>query len=271
VSFVRRHRVLMFFLLAYALAWGAIPWWGFFGAGALAAAVVTAVVTEGRPGLRRIGARLVRWRVSWVWYAVALAVPLGIWMVAVLLNVALGAAAPPSASLTPWHGLPLALGLHLVGGFGGPLTEEAGFRGFAQPELQRHRSRLGATAIMALLVSGWHAPLWLMDPSPARPTGFITAIAVTFWYAWLFDRGGQSALLTLLAHAVEGGGWVRDLWAPGNDRDAVMLTHAVAWCLVALVLLLVDRRFWVQHPDPDPTTAAVTDLAGPVGSGRNPP
>ena len=37
MSFVRRHRVLCFFVLAYVLAWGAIPWDSFFAPGALLA------------------------------------------------------------------------------------------------------------------------------------------------------------------------------------------------------------------------------------------
>ena len=73
MSFLRRHRVLCFFVLAYVLAWGAIPWNSFFAPGALLAAVIVVAVTEGLPGLRQVGARLIRWRVNWVWYALAIA------------------------------------------------------------------------------------------------------------------------------------------------------------------------------------------------------
>jgi membrane protease YdiL (CAAX protease family) len=48
---------------------------------------------------------------------------------------------------------PGALGMHIVSPVGGPLMEEPSFRGFAQPELQRTRSRLGATAIMAVAIA----------------------------------------------------------------------------------------------------------------------
>jgi len=30
ISFIKRHRVISFFVLAYALTWGAIPWNSFF-------------------------------------------------------------------------------------------------------------------------------------------------------------------------------------------------------------------------------------------------
>ena len=94
MELVRRHRVLCFFVLAYVLAWGAIPWGSFFAPGALIAALVVAGLADGWSGLRDIGARLIRWRVSWVWYALAVAVPLGAHALAVGLNIGAGASAP---------------------------------------------------------------------------------------------------------------------------------------------------------------------------------
>src|SRR3712207_3537592 len=91
---VRRHPLLAFVVLAYALAWGAIPWDSFWAFSPLVSAVVVVGVTEGRPGLRRLGARLVRWRVAWWWYAAAVAVPIGMQLSAVGANVATGAGAP---------------------------------------------------------------------------------------------------------------------------------------------------------------------------------
>jgi uncharacterized protein len=249
MSFVRRHRVACFFVLAYILAWGAIPWNSFFAPGALLAAVIIVAVTEGVPGLRRVGARLIRWRVHWVWYALAVAVPLSVHAVAVSLNLALGAPAPSFAFLAPWYALPLALGLHMVSPFGGPLMEEPSFRGFAQPELQLTHSPLAATAIMAVAISGWHAPLFLMGTFGAHPIGFITTAAVTFWYAWLFNHASGSSLLTLIAHGVEGGVLLSAFWGPGADLERLQWTYAIAWCLVTLVLLVADRRFWVRRPD----------------------
>ena len=226
MSFLRRHRVLFFFVLAYVLAWGAIPWNSFSAPGALIAAVIVVAVTEGLSGLRQVGARLIRWRVSWIWYALAIAVPLAVHLASVSANVALGAAAPSLGLLDPWYGLPLALGMHIVSPFGGPLMEEPSFRGFAQPELQRNRSRLAATAIMALVITGWHAPLFFMPVFQTPPIGFVTIVAVTFWYAWLFNHAAGSSLLTLIAHGVEGGVQDTAFWSPGADLDRLNWTYA---------------------------------------------
>lgn len=264
MSFIRRHRVLCFFVLSYVLAWGAIPWNSFFGPGALLAAIIVVVLSEGLPGLRRVGARLIRWRVNWIWYALAFAVPLGVHAVAVSMNVALGASVPSLAFLSPWYSLPLALGIHMIDPTGGPLMEEPSFRGFAQPELQRNRSRLAATAIMGVAIGGWHGPLFFMPAFDAHPIGFLTTVAVTVWYAWLFNHASGSSLLTLIAHGVEGGVLVGSFWAAGPDLTRLNYTYALAWSLVALRLLIIDRRFWVDRSAADATPRVVPEQLAPA-------
>ena len=253
IDFIRRHRVASFFVLAYFLTWGAIPWNSFFAPGALIAALVVVLLTEGPRGLLTLGARLIRWRVSWVWYALAIGVPLLVHLVSISVNAALGASAPSLTLLTPWYGLPLAIALHIISPFGGPLMEEPSFRGFAQPELQKDRSRLTATAIMAVMITGWHAPLFFMPVFEAPPIGFLTTLAVTFWYAWLFNHASGSVLLTLIAHGTEGAVETNDLWGSGPDLTRLNYVYAAVWCLVAVGLVVLNRRFWtatapVEHP-----------------------
>ncbi len=271
MTFLRRHRVAGFFVLAYALTWWAVPWDSFFAPGALLAALIVIFLTEGLPGLRRLGSRVIRWRVSWIWYVLAVAVPLGVHLASILANMGLGASAPSLDQLTPLYGLPLAIGIHIVDPFGGPLMEEPSFRGFAQPELQKSHSRLAATAILAVLISGWHAPLFFMPVFEAHPIGFATTVGVTFWYAWLFNHASGSVLLTMIAHGVEGSVETNDLWGAGADLERLNWTYAIAWCLVALGLVVVDRRFWAyrepgapdtETPADGPTTAPMTASHG---------
>ncbi len=188
---------MVFFVLAYALAWGAIPWNSFFAPGVLLAALIVVTLTEGLSGLKALGARLIRWRVSWVWYALAIGVPLLVHLASVAINVGLGAPPPSLGMLSPWYSLPMAIALHALSPTGGPLMEEPSFRGYAQPELQVHHSPIVATTIMAVLVTGWHAPLFFMPVFDAHPIGAVTTVAVTFWYAWLFNHASGSSLLTL--------------------------------------------------------------------------
>jgi len=267
-SFVRRHRVACFFVLAYFLTWGAIPWNSFWTPGALIAAIVVVLITEGPRGLLTLGSRLIRWRVSWVWYALAIGVPLFVHFASISFNVVLGATAPSLTLLTPWYGLPLAIALHIISPFGGALMEEPSFRGFAQPELQKGRSRLAATAIMAVLVAGWHLPLFFMPVFETPLIGFVTTLAVTFWYAWLFNHASGSSLLTLIAHGTEGAIETNSLWGPGADLDRLNYVYAAVWCLVALALVVLNHRFWTHQDPADPPVLADAAVPADTGPGR---
>lgn len=241
---VRRHRVLFFFLLAYALSWAAVPFGSFFAPGALVAALVVISVTEGVPGLAALGRRLLRWRVNAVWYVLAVAVPLLVHAAAVAANLGLGATRPSLDQFSPWSGVVLAVGLNVV--LGGPLSEEPSFRGFAQVDLQNTRTPLVATALLAVAITGWHLPLFFLPSFGLSPVEALATVAVTFWYGWLFNRAAASVLIVLIAHAVEGsvdaGAW----WSSGAAQSRQAALYTAAWCLVAVVLLLADRHFWMR-------------------------
>ena len=97
MSVIRRHPVLTF--SSSPTPWlGRPPWHSFFAPGVLIAALIVVSLTEGVAGLKAMGARLIRWRVSWIWYALALAVPLAVKFAAIGLNSALGASVPASRS-----------------------------------------------------------------------------------------------------------------------------------------------------------------------------
>ena len=97
MSAVRRHPLITFFVLTYALTWGFLPF-GIFGAtGPLIAALIVIPITQGVAGLKELGLRMIRWRVRWTWYALAIGLPLAVFLVEVALNVALGAGAPSLA------------------------------------------------------------------------------------------------------------------------------------------------------------------------------
>lgn len=246
MTFIRNHPVATFFVLAYALAWGAVPFGSFFAPGALIAALVVVCLTEGLAGLKSVGARLIRWRVRWVWYVAAIAVPLIVHFVTISMNTALGASAPDSGQFTPFYGLAMVIGMNMVDPMGGPFSEEPSFRGYAQPRLQAKRTPLAATAIMAAAITGWHLPLFLISSFGLQPFEALTTVAVTFWYAWLFNHAAGSVLITLIAHATEGSINTEDLWPSGADATRETWLYVAVWCAVAVTLLIVSRRFWTS-------------------------
>jgi membrane protease YdiL (CAAX protease family) len=241
------------------ISWGFLPFEavGFVAGGPFIAALIVAPLTQGWAGLRDLGSRIIRWRVRWYWYALAIGLPLAVHLANVVLNVALlGAPAPSLAQFSPVYAVLVVFAVRLINPADGPLGEEPGWRGFAQPRLQAERPPLLAILILAVLVTVWHVPTFILEAG-LKPFfilgGVLATIAVTFWYGWLFDRTGGSVLMTLIAHATEGSIQVGALW-PAFAAGRIVLVYAAVWCVVAIALVVVDWRFW---RGPAPASATV--------------
>jgi len=264
-SAVRRYPLVAFFGLAYALAWwgwplyavGVVPEPLFFACGPLIAALIVVSVTEGRVGLRSLGSRLLRWRVGWIWYVVALGLPLAVRLLSAELNVALGAPAVAFSGLA-WSSFALVFGMRLINPLDGPLGEEPGWRGYALPRLQINRSPMVAAVFLAALVAGWHLPLVAMGQ--LAPVGLPATFAITIVYVWLFNRTGGSVLLTMLFHSCQGALQPGDHWFTGTVLARQQWLEFLAWSAVAAGVLLLDRTAWRQAPD------SAKDLVPPLAA-----
>jgi hypothetical protein len=247
LSVVKRHPIVTFFVLTYAISWAFLPLEAvrFLPSGPLIAALIVIPLTQGWAGLKQLGLRMIRWRVRWYWYVVALSLPLAVFLATAGLNVAAGAGVPSLAfsSVTTFL---MLFAVRLVNPADGPLGEHPGWNGVALPSLQADRSPLLATMILAPLVSLWHLPLFFLEEGGLQPPilvgGLVTTMAVTFWYAWLFNHTRGSVLMVVVAHSVEGTlqaqGWI----------------YMGVWLAVAIGLVVFDRKAWRAPAPAEATT-----------------
>jgi uncharacterized protein len=259
MSAVRRHPLITFFVLTYALTWWAVPFGGFIPTGPLLAALIVIPITQGLSGLRELGSRIIRWRVRWHWYALAIGLPLAVHLLTVGLNVGLGAHAPSLAQFSPLSGLILVFAVRLINPLDGPMGEEPGWRGFALPGLQTTLSPLVTTMILAVLITGWHLPTFLLEGF--QPSifvgGVVGTVAVTFWYTWLFNHTGGSVLLVLVAHSIQGTIKIGAPWSASADVAQALLVYAFVASAVAIGLVIFDRKAWRGPAAAETTTPPV--------------
>src|SRR5918995_3075836 len=95
MSILKRYPLTSFFILAYAITWAGIPFGWFFTFRPLLAALIVVGLTQGKAGLREWGSRLIRWRVGWVWYVLAITVPAAVLAVTFGVSLSAGVGAPP--------------------------------------------------------------------------------------------------------------------------------------------------------------------------------
>jgi membrane protease YdiL (CAAX protease family) len=267
MSWVKRYPLITFFVLTYAIGWGLIPFWTFAAFSPLVAALIVIPLTQGVAGLKELGWRMIRWRVRWYWYVVAIAIPLAVVALTAGLNVALGASAPSLAGVGSLTTILLMFAIRLVNPGDGPLGEEPGWRGFALPGLQSTLSPLVSTVILGVLVTGWHVPILFLEEGALQPSiivGYLLgSFAVTFFYTWLFNHTGGSVLMTLVSHAAQGTIQIGALWPAGADFAQANLLFGVVASAVAIGLVVFDRKAW-RGPAPAPATTVLPREATPA-------
>ena len=251
-TWIRQHRLVAFFVLAYTLSWWPWPLYAagvapapFLEIGPLLAALIVIGLADGLAGLRELGSRILRWRVRWYWYGVALGFPLVIRAVAAAMNVGFGAPVPVLGQLA-WSSFLMVFAIRVINPMEVPMAEEPGWRGFALPALQANRSPLTATLILGVLASGWHLPLVFVGV--LGPIGLVGTVAVTFVYTWLFNHTDGSVLMTLLFHAVEGSISFGDLGFVGADATRMEYLYTFTLVLAAVALVAFDRNAWRRAP-----------------------
>jgi uncharacterized protein len=254
VSWVRQHRLTSFFVLAYLVSW--TPWafdaagmslgTPFFPGGPLVAALVVIAVADGRRGFRELGSRLIRWRVGWVWYAVALGLPVLMVLATGVVTWWLGAPAPDLSAIA-WTDVALVLAVRMVNPTDSALGEEPGFRGYALPHLQDRWSPLASAGVLGVLTAGWHIPLVTLDN--LGWIGLPSTVLITFLYVWLFNRTGGSLLMTILFHASQGALTFGMLGFTEADENRASYVYFGVLVVAVVAVVGLDRAAWRKAPE----------------------
>lgn len=241
-------QLVIYFILAYLFSWsvgvplslahqGIIPavlptWTHYLVAyGPMLSAIVVTAVTQGIPGLKGLGRRMVRWACPKWWVMAFSPLIVGFLLIEILNLISgnpIGLAALGTVNFLP----PLVLWALPLWFFTFGLGEETGWRGFALPRLQERRSALQATLILAFLWALWHLPqfFYVFDPimAPGWAIGlFAGAIVLT----WLYNSS-KSILIVAIWHA--GFNFVTASVADTGLLPALLSAFVIFWAVTLL-------------------------------------
>ncbi len=270
-SVLARHPLVFYFLIAFVFSWlmylpalltyyevlslspqlvGLLAIAGLLGP-VLSGFFMTAL-TEGGAGVGDLLRRIALWRVGIRWYLFAL---LGLPGVMVLGTIILrpGALASFDVSAQPISVAYLIALISMVL-IGGPLFEEPGSTGFAQPRLQRLHGPLLGGLILGSLWALWHLPSFLIPSQNLRdipPRGSVLDFVV-FAFAlvglrlvivWVVNNTRGSVLMAILTHASWNTFYSAALIGLFPVRSVLgsYLNLAIAACVLALVLVVLTR------------------------------
>jgi membrane protease YdiL (CAAX protease family) len=153
-------------------------------------------------------------RVGLRWLMVILLVPLGVAVLAGVVDLLLGGTGPAwGEGVTQFGVNPLAILPALFFATLPPILEELGWRGYALDRLQLKWSALSASLILGVVWALWHLPLFFVEGSYQHDSvGFATMsfwlfmtgiVALSFAFTWIYNNTERSILGIIVLH-----GWV---------------------------------------------------------------
>jgi len=232
-SFIQRHPVSLFYILVFAISWGGLLLLAgidqipgnpdqvkklfplalvIMFAGPSFSGLLMTLLVSGKPGLRELLSRLLRWQIGLRWYAIALLTgPLLVAAILWLLSQFSSAFIPGIVTADDKIVQVLfGLGWGLVGG---GLLEELGWTGFAVPRLRLRYSGLGTGLIVGLLWGVWHILIAFWSSNALAGSLSLTTFVAGFLAFYLVALPAYRILLV----------WVHDRT---NSLVVVMLMHA---------------------------------------------
>jgi membrane protease YdiL (CAAX protease family) len=242
VNWIKRHPLIAFFGLSYALSWWPWVWTAIdptapstiLPPGPLIAALIVLAITGGWGAIRQFLGRIAQWRVGVHWYAIVLGLPVVITAASAALNLAFGAQmAPHFAGWTDLGGR-FAFILLLIG-----LGEEPAWRGFALPRLMVGRSALAASLILGLLHIVWHLPLLGVEYDAGNVVPWMVGVvAFAILVTWIYLHTEGSLLLPMLFHTSVNVSAVAFGWFSDDDLLRLWWLFGALWALAALLVIM---------------------------------
>jgi hypothetical protein len=255
-SFVKRHSLIIYFVLAFAIAWigsfvsvgpkflagetiefsdGGPMAFAMLGAPFIAGLLMT-YLADGKAGLEELFAKMKKYKVAGRWYLPLLIFPSLLFLVSVLLGVFV------SPEMAPIFAI--------FGVFAGPLAgllEETGWMGFAYPKMGGKASVLNTAIYLGIIHAVWHAMVWFLSQSSALGGywlpyffGFcLHIVALRVLIVWVYSNT-DSVFLAILMHASSTGFYgilISTTMAPVNWVIFYNVYGAVL-CLAAAVVAL---------------------------------
>src|SRR5215472_14530781 len=243
---LKRHPVVTYFALVYALSWAcwiplaiakpsasSVPFLlvatvGISMPGLLGIAL-TALVS-GKTGLAELFSRLGRVRQPLTWYAAALLLVPALLLAAAGIPALLGVATITFAFSS----------FTVLESAASGLDEELGWRGFALPRMQARRPAFTASLLLGFLWGLWHLPLMIARGLPLTTAGLIQLVffilLVTAWavlFTWVYNNTNGSLFLMILMHTVLD---IAALTIQASNWIGGALLLIFIWATVALVV-----------------------------------
>lgn len=274
---LRKYPVLFYFILTFGISWGAIliliaingmpdsvdeaqaqlPLAIMtFLLGPFISGLVMISLVRGPKGFHDLWSRMLKWRVSLVWYAVALLVAPVVFAFAHFVLALFSPVYLPGFMTAPDGRALIFLGV--MSGIIVGILEEVGWSGFVIPEMRKHQSPLKTGLIVGVIWGAWHImanDIWAIKTySGDMPAVYYAILAglsfligqlppFRILMVWAYDRTGSLFLMMVMHFSLTAcsisfspsamAGWEVFIYS--------LTVGAVFWVVVAALILAFRR------------------------------
>lgn len=263
IQIARNHPVTSFFLISIGVSWilwilaiitppplfSWSPLFAYFGPLVAAGAIIR--ITGG--DLQTWVSRIVRWRVAPRWYGLAIGLPIISVVGIVGISIQLGDSL--SFSLPSWLQIISRYSTLILPHIVLTIGEEAGWRGFALPRLQRKYDAFIASLIIGVIWGIWSIPLFFLSAPPQPQITDILYvpifIALSILFTYIYNSTGGSVWITSIFHAgihISFLASTRLLF--GSSTIQFQLVMLAVWTTPALFIMNFYGTDWLSHDFP---------------------
>ena len=161
---------------------------------------ISAIIISGLIGgwkeLKKLLGGFLKWKVGLTWYFAGFLLMIGPLIFAAIYLLIGGAAPGPVSGLT----IPIILIELFLTLFRGPLSEEAGWRGFALPRLQTRFNALISSILLGIIWACWHIPLYFIEPRIPFYIFIFLVIVISILMTWGYNNTKGSLIITIIFH-----------------------------------------------------------------------
>ncbi len=159
-------------------------------------AILLTGLNDGKEGLKKLLSGFGKWKVGPFWYIAGFILILLPIIVAVFYIIISGFVPIIASNMTIGIFF-LSLLENLIMG---PLSEEAGWRGYALPRLETRMSALKSSLVLGIIWACWHLPLYLIEPRMPFYIYIVIVIVLAILFTWAYNNTGGSLIIPIIFH-----------------------------------------------------------------------
>ncbi len=196
---------------------------------------------KGRAGLRDLWKRFTQFNIGITWYLIILVIPMMVQVVRmVVFTLRGGSFVRPEFLEQPVNLIPMIIILFIFG----PLSEEFGWRGFAQDRIQARWGKIQGSLILGLVWSVWHLSLFFIPGSNQQGDNLVLfavqVISWTLFFTWIYNNTNRSLWAAVFFHFSIPLSEMFFEFA-GGAGDVEYLAGIITWAVLAVIVTIFTR------------------------------